>query len=184
MYAPLYSGGLGVLAGDHLKSTSYLGLPFVAVGLLYPARIFPVRRSRRTVGRWRITQPMTSTICRIQPAKCADGTSTFRRSRCIQKVKHSRKSGMRTSRTRPFISPRHEHSRKIRARNYGTSQITCTAVTNASVSNRRFLLGIGGYRALAALGIQPTICHMNEGHAAFLTIERIRHLMLETGNPF
>ena len=49
---------------------------------------------------------------------------------------------------------------------------------------QEILLGIGGYRALTALGIQPTVCHMNEGHAAFLAIERIRQMMLQTGGPF
>ena len=178
---PLYSGGLGILAGDHLKSTSYLGLPFVAVGLLYQHGYF---RQTLTADGWQMADYPTNDFYNmpIQPAKCADGTPllvevTYPEGEAFAKVWCAQVGRVPLYLLDTNIPENQsEELRNITDYLYGGDERLRI--------KQEILLGIGGYRALTALGIQPTICHMNEGHAAFLTIERIRQLMLETGIRF
>ena len=178
---PLYSGGLGVLAGDHLKSTSYLGLPFVAVGLLYQHGYF---RQTLTADGWQMADYPTNDFYNmpIQPAKLADGSPLFveveyPEGKAIAKVWCTQVGRISLYLLDTNIPEnQNEELRNITDYLYGGDERLRI--------KQEILLGIGGYRALAALGIQPTVCHMNEGHAAFLAIERIRQMMLKTGIRF
>ena len=178
---PLYSGGLGVLAGDHLKSTSYLGLPFVAVGLLYQHGYF---RQTLTQDGWQMADYPTNDFYNmpIQPAKLADGSPLlveveYPEGKAIAKVWCAQVGRVPLYLLDTNIPEnQNEELRSITDYLYGGDERLRI--------KQEILLGIGGYRALRALGLQPTVCHMNEGHAAFLAIERIRQMMLQTGYRF
>ena len=178
---PLYSGGLGVLAGDHLKSTSYLGLPFVAVGLLYQHGYF---RQTLTADGWQMADYPTNDFYNmpIQPVKLADGSPLlveveYPEGKAIAKVWCARVGRVPLYLLDTNIPEnQNEELRSITDYLYGGDERLRI--------KQEILLGIGGYRALTALGIQPTVCHMNEGHAAFLAIERIRQMMSQTGVRF
>ena len=178
---PLYSGGLGVLAGDHLKSTSYLGLPFVAVGLLYQHGYF---RQTLTADGWQMADYPTNDFYNmpIQPATLADGSPLFveveyPEGKAIAKVWCAQVGRISLYLLDTNIPKnQNEELRSITDYLYGGDERLRI--------KQEILLGIGGYRALTALGIQPTVCHMNEGHAAFLAIERIRQMMSQTGIRF
>ena len=178
---PLYSGGLGVLAGDHLKSTSYLGLPFVGVGLLYQHGYF---RQTLTSDGWQTADYPINDFYNmpIQPEKKADGTPLlievdYPEGKAFAKVWRAQVGRVPLYLLDTNI-PENENAdlRDITDYLYGGDE--------RMRIKQEILLGIGGYRALAALGIHPTVCHMNEGHAAFLALERIRQLMDETNISF
>ena len=178
---PLYSGGLGVLAGDHLKSTSYLGLPFVAVGLLYQHGYF---RQTLTADGWQMADYPTNDFYNmpIQPAKLAGGSPLLVEVEYPEGKAFAKVWCAQVGRISLYLldtnipENQNEEVRSITDYLYGGDERLRI--------KQEILLGIGGYRALAALGIQPTVCHMNEGHAAFLAIERIRQMMLKTGIRF
>ena len=178
---PLYSGGLGVLAGDHLKSTSYLGLPFVAVGLLYQHGYF---RQTLTADGWQMADYPTNDFYNmpIQPAKLADGSPLlveveYPEGKAVAKVWFAQVGRVLLYLLDTNIPEnQNEELRSITDYLYGGDERLRI--------KQEILLGIGGYRALSALGIQPTVCHINEGHAAFLAIERIRQMMLQTDIRF
>ncbi len=178
---PLYSGGLGVLAGDHLKSTSYLGLPFVAVGLLYQHGYF---RQTLTADGWQMADYPTNDFYNmpIQPEKRSDGSPLLIEVSYPEGTVFAKVWRAQVGRVPLYLldtnipENQSEELRNITDYLYGGDERLRI--------KQEILLGIGGYRALAALGIQPTVCHMNEGHAAFLTIERIRQLMQDTGIRF
>ena len=178
---PLYSGGLGVLAGDHLKSTSYLGLPFVAVGLLYQHGYF---RQTLTADGWQMADYPTNDFYNmpIQPATRADGSPLLIEVAYPEGTVFAKVWRAQVGRVPLYLldtnipENQSEELRNITDYLYGGDERLRI--------KQEILLGIGGYRALTALGIQPTVCHMNEGHAAFLTIERIRQLMQNTGIHF
>ncbi len=177
----LYSGGLGVLAGDYLKSTSYLGLPFVAVGLLYQHGYF---RQRLTADGWQMADYPTNDFYNmpIQPAHGADGNPLlvkvdYPEGRAYAKVWRAQVGRVPLYLLDTNIAEnQNDELRNITDYLYGGDE--------RMRIKQEILLGIGGYRALTALGIRPTVCHMNEGHAAFLAIERILQLMQETGVNF
>lgn len=178
---PLYSGGLGVLAGDHLKSTSYLGLPFVAVGLLYQHGYF---RQTLTADGWQMADYPTNDFYNmpIQPEKRPDGSPLLIEVSYPEGTVFAKVWRAQVGRISLYLLDTNipenesEELRHITDYLYGGDERLRI--------KQEILLGIGGYRALTALGIQPTVCHMNEGHAAFLAIERIRQLMQNTGIPF
>lgn len=169
----IYSGGLGVLAGDHLKSASDLGIPLVAVGLMYRQGYF---QQQLTEDGWQLESypafdffDWPATLCKdendqpIRPSlQIADHTVHFH----IWKVAVGRVDLYLLDTDLPENAP---EIRSITARLYGGDDRTRI--------RQEILLGVGGFRALTALGIDPSICHMNEGHAAFLALERIRHIM-------
>ncbi len=170
---PIYAGGLGVLAGDHIKSASTLGLPCVAVGLLYQHGYFnqyltndgwqqeeypendydalPVQIVRDARGRditFAIAYPEADARVRIWKAQVGRIPLYLLDTNSTENP--------------PTI-------REITAQLYGGDSETRI--------RQEILLGIGGVRALHALGKQPSVCHMNEGHSAFLGLERIRQAM-------
>ncbi len=177
----LYSGGLGILAGDYLKSTSYLGLPFVAVGLLYQHGYFQQRLSS---DGWQMAEYPTNDFYHmpIQQVLSEDGTPLlvevdYPEGKAFAKIWLAQVGRVRLYLLDTNIPENQNDAlRAITDYLYGGDE--------EMRIKQEILLGIGGYRALTQLGIYPTVCHMNEGHAAFLAIERIRHLMQETDIRF
>jgi glycogen phosphorylase len=170
---PIYSGGLGVLAGDHLKSSSDLGLPLVAVGMLYQDGYF--RQSLDDSG-WQHEDNEQNNPRRlpITAVTAPDGAPLQVSVNLLGRQVHIRAWLARIGRVNLYLLDTNleentDHERQITARLYG-----------GDVEMRiqqEIVLGIGGYQLLEALEIEPNFCHMNEGHAAFLALERIRSLM-------
>lgn len=177
---PIYSGGLGVLSGDHQKSASDLGLPFVGVGLLYRFGYF--RQTLSNDG-WQqehypendfFTMPITQCMGENgQPIIISVEYPDSVVKAYVWKVQVGRNPLYLMDTNVPSNRP---EDREITARLYGGDQDMRV--------RQEVLLGIGGIRALTALGIKPTVCHMNEGHSAFLSLERIRVMMEEENLTF
>ncbi|MCK4343357.1 MAG: alpha-glucan family phosphorylase [Phycisphaerae bacterium] len=174
---PIYSGGLGVLAGDHLKSASDLGIPLVAVGLAYRQGYFTQQLTEdgwqlesypvHDLHQWPAT-PVKDQHGQQLKISVALGTLTITAAIWLVQVGRVRLYLLDTD-----IPENPPELRAVTARLYGgDSQMRI---------RQEILLGIGGLRALRAIGIEPTVCHMNEGHAAFLSLERIRQAMHEQG---
>jgi len=176
----IYSGGLGVLAGDCLKSASDLGLPMVGVGLLYEEGYF--RQYLSADGWQQESYPLHDFYnLPLELQRKEDGTPLTiavdypgrQVSAQIWRAQVGRVPlFLLDTNIPPNRAPDHDISDEL----YGGNQETRI--------QQEIMLGIGGTRALRALGIQPTICHMNEGHSAFLVLEQIRCLMQEEGLPF
>jgi len=175
-----YSGGLGILAGDHLKSASDLGLPLVGIGLLYQQGYF--RQYLSTDG-WQLEQYPRNDFYTmpIQLERGQDGTPvTIEVSYPGHRVK-AQVWRVQVGRVPLFLLDTNLEANSPEDRDI-TSQLYGGDVEMRI--RQEILLGIGGIRALRALGIHPTICHMNEGHSAFLALERIRLLREEHGLSF
>lgn len=178
---PLYSGGLGVLAGDHLKSTSYLGLPFVGVGLLYQHGYF---RQTLTSDGWQMADYPTNDFYNmpITPEYREDGLPLL-----IEVDYPEGKAYAKVWRAQVGRVPLYLLDTNI-PENGNTELRDITDYLYGGDERMRIkqeiLLGIGGYQTLSQLGITPTVCHMNEGHAAFLALERIRQFMDENDIGF
>ncbi|OQX10891.1 MAG: alpha-glucan phosphorylase [Desulfobulbaceae bacterium A2] len=171
---PIYSGGLGILAGDHLKSASELGLPLVGVGLLYRHGYF---EQRLNAEGWQEELyprnifedlPIFPVLQQGQPLVVSvplPGTELHAR---VWRAQVGRNALYLLDSDLPQNTP---EMREITGYLYGGDQQTRI--------RQELLLGVGGVRALRALGIAPTVCHMNEGHAAFMALERIRTMERE-----
>src|ERR1035441_631868 len=177
---PIYSGGLGNVAGDQLKAASDLGVPVVGVGLLYQQGYFrqvidkngeqqalfpyndpgqlPIAPLRQPNGEWlrlEIALPGYSVWVRAWQAK--------------------------VGRVKLYLLDSND------AANFPAHRGITSELYGGGPELRlkqELLLGIGGWRLLRALGAKPEICHLNEGHAAFAVLERARNFMEETGQPF
>ncbi|GAW68557.1 alpha-glucan phosphorylase [Geoanaerobacter pelophilus] len=172
---PIYSGGLGILAGDHLKSASDLGLPLVGVGLLYRQGYF--RQYLNLEGWQQEIYPENDFYnLPLHQEKDREGKPLVfyleypGRNVLVQvwRVQVGRVALYLLDTNLEANSPA---DREITTRLYGGDQ--------EMRIRQEILLGIGGIRALRLMGIEPNVCHMNEGHAAFLALERIRTLMEE-----
>jgi len=170
---PIYSGGLGVLAGDHLKEASDLGLPLVGVGFMYAQGYFSQRISE---DGWQeaLNHPINIGEHPILPVTNEDG------SRVTVIVEFpDRNVTLQLWEVRVGRIPLYLMDSNVEGNN--ESDRTLTARLYWSDLNFRIaqevLLGVGGVRALRALGYNPSAWHMNEGHAAFLTLERARELV-------
>ncbi len=177
---PIYSGGLGNVAGDQLKAASDLGVPVVGVGLLYQQGYFrqiidkdgaqqalfpyndpgqlPITPLRESTGEW----------LRLEIE--LPGYSVWLRAWQVQ-----------VGRARLYLLDSNDASnfpahRGITSELYGGGPELRL--------KQEILLGIGGWRLLRSLGLQPEVCHLNEGHAAFAVLERALNYMEETGHPF
>lgn len=170
---PIYSGGLGVLAGDHLKESSDLGLPLVGIGLMYGEGYF-VQRIGEDGWQSSLNRPLEFRDLPVRPVLGEDGQPLTvevefpdrQVSVMIWEVRVGRVPLYLLDSNVPANSP---HDRTLTARLYW-----------ADLDHRimqEMLLGIGGVRALRLLGYNPSVWHMNEGHAAFLTLERARELI-------
>lgn len=176
---PIYAGGLGVLAGDHCKEASDLGIPLVGVGFMYPQGYF---HQRVTPDGWQEEryERISRADAPIEPALTPDGRP------CVTAVPLGDRSVLaavwrvKVGRVRLYLldTDLEENApwdRELSARLYGGDRETRI--------QQEVVLGIGGVRALRALGLHPAVWHLNEGHAAFVALQRIRE-GLERGLSF
>lgn len=176
---PIYSGGLGVLAGDHLKEASDLGLPLVAVGFLYLQGYFTQHISE---DGWQeaINNPININEHPFLPVTKEDGSRATVRVEFPDRAVTLQLWEVRVGRVPLYlldsnVDGNSEADRSLTARLYWSD-------LNFRIA-QEVLLGVGGVRALRSLGFNPSVWHMNEGHAAFLTIERARELTV-AGDTF
>jgi starch phosphorylase len=176
---PIYSGGLGVLAGDHCKAASDLSLPFVAVGLLYRQGYFDQRidRNGQQIPDYSPIEP------RSTPLKIAQsGSGQELRASCpfpgrevVLRVWKAAVGRVTVLLLDTDVEENSDEDRRITHVLYGGDREHRLA--------QEAVLGIGGVRALRALGLAPTVWHINEGHAAFSVLERLRE-HTSRGLPF
>lgn len=177
---PLYAGGLGVLAGDHLKSASDLGLPFVAVGIYW----------KKGYGRQHINSAGKQ-ITRDQPIKPEDTPFTEVRTPTgrpwrLRLPMGSDRVTIRAWRADVGRVPLYLLDADLPANKPRDRKLTHTLYSGDRDTRIRqeILLGIGGWQLLRALKINVGACHLNEGHAAFLSFERIAERMKVNGESF
>jgi starch phosphorylase len=176
----IYSGGLGILSGDHMKTVSDMGLPLVGIGLLYRQGYFKqnlnadgFQQESYPENDW-YNMPVERKFGKDgEPVKISVDLAGCMAVAQIWEVKVGRSSLYLLDTN---IGENAPDIRNITAALYGGDKETRI--------QQEILLGIGGIRALRALGINPAACHMNEGHSAFLGLERIRELMAERSFSF
>jgi glycogen phosphorylase len=177
---PIYSGGLGVLAGDHIKSASDLGIPLIGIGLFYGQGYFRQRLDRNG---WQREEYFPTDLNQLpmEPAIGRKGEATT--------VKIETRSGtirvkiwrIKVGRCDLFLLDSNvegnaPEDRELTSRLYGGDGRTRI--------RQELLLGVGGFRALRALGVTPGVLHLNEGHSGFAILEAIRHRMTDEGLDF
>jgi starch phosphorylase len=169
---PIYSGGLGMLAGDHLKSASDLGIPLVGVGLLYQKGYF--RQYLNTDG-WQQEHYFENDFHNmpLEPVLKEAGHPLIINVQFPDRTVHVQVWRAMIGRTPLYLldtnlPANNAHDRTITQSLYGGDSETRIC--------QEIVLGIGGLKALFAMGLEPTVCHMNEGHAAFMALERVRKL--------
>jgi starch phosphorylase len=177
---PIYSGGLGVLAGDHLKTASDLGLPLVGIGLAYAEGYFRqvladdgLQGERYPINDWH----------RLPVQPVFDGTGK----RLIVHVAYpDRAVDVQLWRVQVGRVPLYLLDANLEQNTPADRAITGPLYGGDQEFRVRqeIMLGIGGMYALESIGITPTVCHMNEGHSAFLGLERISRLMRSKGVSF
>ena len=177
---PIYSGGLGVLAGDHLKSASDLGVPLVGVGLMYREGYF---RQYLNVDGWQQERYPENDFFNLPliPETRPDGTPLLVSIPLPGRELFARVWRIQVGRVPLYlldtnVARNGPEDRNITGQLYGGD--------NDMRVRQEMVLGIGGIRALRALGKTPTVCHMNEGHSAFCGLERIRTFMEENKVDF
>lgn len=172
----IFAGGLGILAGDHLKSASDLGLPLVGIGLLYQQASF---RQRLTTAGWQqeVSEDNDFSNLPLTLEKDRKGAPLMVTVPLAGHDVYAQVWRVQVGRVPLFLLDTNiAHNSRIEDR----------AVTNQLYGGDRetrirqeLVLGVGGHRALGAMGIKPTVYHMNEGHSAFLALETVRKLMVE-----
>ncbi len=172
---PIYSGGLGILAGDHCKAASDLSIPFVAVGMLYRQGYFTqtIDEHGNQVAHYTTTD---FDQLPLRPACNQDGCELHVQvefpGRDVQlKIWEARAGHIKLYLLDSDLPDNEEADRAITYQLYGGD-------INTRIQ-QEIVLGIGGVRALRLLGLQPTAWHINEGHAAFQILERCRELVAE-----
>ncbi len=167
---PIYAGGLGVLAGDHCKEASDLGVPLIGVGFMYPQGYF---HQKITADGWQEEsyEKLNWTDAPIEPAITPDGKP------CITAVPLGNRTVLvavwrvRVGRVKLYLldTDLEENApwdRELSARLYGGDRETR--------AQQEIILGIGGVRVLKQMGSDPAVYHLNEGHAAFVGLQRLR----------
>jgi len=177
---PIYSGGLGVLAGDHVKEASDLGLPFVAVGFLYRQGYF--QQKINSEG-WQenVFENYDFNNFPVESALNKNGDELFIPIIILGKTVYVKVWKLSVGRINLYLLdtdiPQNDpEERLLTSRLYGGD--------SEMRIKQEILLGIAGVKALRELGINPSVWHMNEGHAAFLNLERIREYVNEKGLEF
>ncbi len=174
---PIYSGGLGVLAGDHLKSASDLDLPLVGVGLLYQQGYF--RQFLHSDG-WQQERYPDNDFYNmpVQIVRTPDGENLTISVDFPGRKVHAQVWVAQVGRIPLYLLD---------------TNIALNSNSDVNITDQLYggdfemrlkqemILGIGGFRALEAMGIKPSVCHMNEGHSAFLAMERARLVIREHG---
>ncbi|AHF79693.1 maltodextrin phosphorylase [Thermococcus paralvinellae] len=172
---PIYSGGLGILAGDHIKTASDLGLPFIAIGLLYKHGYFKqeIDENGRQIEIFPSYNPKEMPMKQIFKE---NGEPLLIEVPIEDRIVYARVFEVNVGRVKLYlldtdVEENSEEDRKI-----------CDYLYNAELDKRikqEILLGIGGMRLLKALKIEPGVIHLNEGHPAFANFERIVWYMQE-----
>lgn len=177
---PIYSGGLGVLAGDHLKSASDLGLPLIGIGLLYMKGYF---RQFLTPDGWQQEYypsydfyQMSLTLMRKDDGKAHLIEVEFPDRTVTCQIWRADVGRVQLYLLDSNVLENAPSDQTITDTLYGGDE--------EMRLRQEMILGVGGMRALRTLGLKPTVCHMNEGHAAFLSIERIRQMVQDEGCDF
>ena len=177
---PIYSGGLGVLSGDHIKSASGLGIPLVAIGLFYDQGYF---RQRLDNDGFQVEEYQDTRVDSLpmEPAVDKEGVPITveidtRDGKLLAKVWLMHVGRVDLYLLDCDMEGNKPEDRKLTARLYGGD--TRTRI------RQELVLGVGGIRTLKALGISPSVYHMNEGHSAFAALEAIRDFMHEDGLDF
>lgn len=177
---PIYSGGLGNVAGDQLKAAGDLGVPVLGVGLLYSQGYF--RQVIDRDGAQRAVFPYNDpSQLPITPLRRPNGEWLRFQLRLPGHPIWVRAWQVRVGRSRLYLLDSNDAAnfpayRGITGELYGGG--------GEMRLQQELLLGIGGWRLLGELGIRPEVCHLNEGHAAFAVLERARSFMRESGQPF
>jgi glycogen phosphorylase len=177
---PVYSGGLGVLAGDHIKSASDLDIPLVGIGLFYGQGYF---RQRLDLGGWQREEYLKTDVSQMamevaigkdgRPVVVEIETRSGRIRAKVWRVEVGRRDLLLLDSDVEGNAP---EDRELTSRLYGG---------DLRIRIRQeLLLGVGGLRALRALGISPGVLHLNEGHSAFAVLEAIRMRMEDEGIAF
>ncbi len=177
---PVYSGGLGVLSGDHIKSASGLGVPLVAVGLFYDQGYF---KQHLDADGWQHEEYLDTKVENLpmEPALGVDGRPITvridtRTGKLLAKVWLMRVGRVNLYLLDCDVPGNSPEDRDLTARLYGGDIRTRV--------RQELVAGVGGVRALNALGIAPGVYHLNEGHSAFATLEAIRTRMKDDGLSF
>jgi starch phosphorylase len=177
---PIYSGGLGNVAGDQLKAASDLGVPVVGVGLLYQQGYF--RQMIDKDGAQQALFPYNDPgQLPITPLRHPNGEWLRLEIVLPDYSVWLRAWQVQIGRVKLFLLDSND------AANFPVHRGITSELYGGGPELRlkqELLLGIGGWRLLAELGIQPEVCHLNEGHAAFAVLERARTFMEESGQPF
>lgn len=172
---PIYSGGLGILSGDHLKSASDLGLPFVAVGMLYKEGYFIQKLSKYGEQENNYVKADLNNLP-IEAVKDSEGkdlkiTVDYPERKLYLKVWKINVGRIKLYLMDSDIDENSEEDKKVTLQLYGGDQDMRI--------KQEIVLGMGGVKLLKTLGLNPTVYHMNEGHSSFLTLELIKDLMEE-----
>jgi starch phosphorylase len=174
---PVYSGGLGVLAGDHLKSMSDLGVPVVGVGLLY-AQGYVHQLIDENGWQQDLYEPIGSAELPAEPVLDAGGEAVRVEVEMPGRTVRLRVWHVRAGRSRLLLLDARDDAntpedQELTAHLYGGD--------NETRIQQEILLGVGGFRALGAVGIHPSVLHLNEGHSAFALLEWARHMVEREG---
>ena len=177
---PIYSGGLGILAGDHLKSASDLGIPLIGIGLLYKQGYFNQRLNKDAWQEEEYTN-LDVNNSPLQAVKDSDGQPLMVRIVTRSNPLHALVWQLQVGRVRLLlldsdVDSNTPEDRELTSRLYGGD--------NRLRIRQELLLGIGGARALQALHITPGVLHLNEGHSAFAILEAVRNVMVYDQIPF
>lgn len=177
---PIYSGGLGNVAGDQLKAASDLGVPVVAIGLLYSQGYF--RQFIDKNGEQQELYPYNDPgQLPIRPLRTANGEWLRLKVELPGWALWIRTWEAFVGRTKLYLLDSNDIA------NFPAHRGITSELYGGDLELRlkqELILGIGGWRLLKAIGIHPQICHMNEGHAAFVVLERAFSFMQQTGQPF
>jgi starch phosphorylase len=176
---PIYSGGLGVLAGDHLKEASDLGLPLVGMGFMYAQGYFS---QRITEDGWQEALNNTLDFNNLPAIQVLDDQGSRL---CVEVEFPDRSVSLGLWEIRVGRIPLYLLDSNLDL-NTDFDKLLTARLYWSDLDRRvmqELLLGVGGVRAVRALGYNPSVWHMNEGHAAFLTLERARELV-QKGNTF
>lgn len=177
---PIYSGGLGVLSGDHVKAASDLGIPFVAIGLFYDQGYF---KQHLDNDGYQVEEYLDTKVENVpmKPAVGVDGkpitiSIDTRNGKLLAKLWLMKVGRISLYLLDCDVDGNSPEDRELTSRLYGGDHRTRI--------RQELVLGVGGVRALKALGITPGVYHLNEGHSAFATLEAIRQTMEDDGLSF
>ncbi len=177
---PIYSGGLGILSGDHLKEASDLGLPLVGIGFLYPQGYF---HQLLDASGWQQAHydHLPFEVLPVTPALGADGQQVTVAVELPARLVQIRVWQIRVGRCTVYcmdtdVEQNSPADRQLSHRLYHGDEETRVAWET--------VFGLGGVRVLRALNLEPAVWHMNEGHSAFMGLERVRELVHHHGLTF